>query len=127
MTQIDEIVNNLSLNTHLSDEIKQNFLELIIIFNRQFQNVDLSLLKERVKDLKVMPVSEYLCSHTFQYDINNNALLFNEEKLSKENDGKKTMMKALLQIISNRIDEKTDILAAFNQGIDEIIATNLVG
>ena len=89
MTQIDEIVNNLSLNTHLSDEIKQNFLELIIIFNRQFQNVDLSLLKERIKDLKVMPVSEYLCSHTFQYDINNNALLFNEEKLSKENDGKK--------------------------------------
>ena len=74
-----------------------------------------------------MPVSEYLCSHTFQYDINNNALLFNEEKLSKENDGKKTMMKALLQIISNRIDEKTDILAAFNQGVDEIIATNLVG
>ena len=37
------------------------------------------------------------------------------------------MMKALLQIISNRIDEKTDILAAFNQGVDEIIATNLVG
>lgn len=126
MTQIDEIVNNLSLNTHLSDEIKQNFLELIIIFNRQFQNVDLSLLKERIKDLKFMPVSEYLCSHTFKYDINNNVLLFNEDKLAKEENGKKTMMKALLQIISNRLDEKADILTAFNQGVDEIIATNLV-
>lgn len=127
MSQVDEIVKNLSSNKHLTDDIKQNFLELILIFNQQFQNVDLSLLKERIKDLKVMPVSEYLCNNTFQYDINNNTLLFNEDKLVKEENGKKTLMKALLQIISNRIDERADILAAFNQGVDEIIANNLVG
>lgn len=126
MNQIDDIVKNLSLNESLSDDIKQNFLELILIFNRQFQNVDLTLLKERIKSLKLRPISEYLCSNTFRYDVNDNVLFFNEEKLKNEEDGKKTMMKGLLQVISNRFDERNNILAAFNQGIDEIIANNLV-
>lgn len=126
MNQIDEIVNNLSLNENLSDDIKQNFLELILIFNRQFQNVDLTLLNERIKSLKLRPISGYLCSNTFRYDVNDNVLFFNEEKLKNAENGKSTMMEALLQVISNRMDEKNNILAAFNQGMDKMIAKNLV-
>lgn len=126
MNQIDEIVNNLSLNENLTDDIKQNFLELILIFNRQFQNVDLTLLSERIKSLKLRPISEYLCSNTFRYDVNDNVLFFNEEKLKDTENGKSTMMEALLQVISNRMDEKNNILAAFNQGMDKMITKNLV-
>lgn len=126
MNQIDEIVNNLSLNENLTDDIKQNFLELILIFNRQFQNVDLTLLSERIKSLKLRPISEYLCSNTFRYDVNDNVLFFNEEKLKNTENGKSTMMEALLQVISNRMDEKNNILAAFNQGMDKMITKNLV-
>lgn len=126
MTQVDEIVKNLNENEYLTDDIKQNFLELIIIFNRQFQNVDMTLLTERIKSLKLRPISEYLCSNTFRYDVKENVLFFNEEKLKNEENGKGTMMEALLQVISNRLDEKNDILAAFNQGMDKMIAKNLV-
>lgn len=126
MNQVDEIVKNLSSNENLTDDIKQNFLELILIFNQQFQNVDLTLLTERIKNLKLRPISEYLCSNTFRYDVKENVLFFNEEKLKKEENGKSTMLEALLQVISNRLDEKNDILAAFNQGMDKMIAKNLV-
>lgn len=126
MTQVDEIVKNLNENEYLTDDIKQNFLELIIIFNRQFQNVDMTLLTERIKSLKLIQISEYLCSNTFRYDVKENVLFFNKEKLKNEENGKYTMMEALLQVISNRLDEKNDILAAFNQGMDKMIAKNLV-
>ncbi len=126
MTQVDEIVKNLNENEYLTDDIKQNFLELIIIFNRQFQNVDMTLLTERIKSLKLRPISEYLCSNTFRYDVKENVLFFNEEKLKNEENGKGTMMEALLQVISNRLDEKNNILAAFNQGMDKMIVKNLV-
>ena len=126
MNQVDEIVKNLNDNEYLNDDIKQNFLELIIIFNRQFQNVDMTLLTERIKSLKLRPISEYLCSNTFRYDVKENVLFFNEEKLKNEENGKGTMMEALLQVISNRLDEKNNILAAFNQGMDKMIAKNLV-
>ena len=84
MNQVDEIVKNLNDNEYLNDDIKQNFLELIIIFNRQFQNVDMTLLIERIKSLKLRPISEYLCSNTFRYDVKENVLFFNEEKLKNE-------------------------------------------
>lgn len=126
MNQVDEIVKNLNDNEYLNDDIKQNFLELIIIFNRQFQNVDMTLLTERIKSLKLRPISEYLCSNTFRYDVKENVLFFNEEKLKNEENGKGTMMEALLQVISNRLDEKNNILAAFNQGMDKMIVKNLV-
>lgn len=126
MNQVDEIVKNLNDNEYLTDDIKQNFLELIIIFNRQFQNVDMTLLTERIKSLKLRPISEYLCSNTFRYDVKENILFFNEEKLKNEENGKGTMMEALLQVISNRLDEKNNILAAFNQGMDKMIVKNLV-
>lgn len=126
MNQVDEIVKNLNSNEYLTDDIKQNFLELIIIFNRQFQNVDMTLLTERIKSLKLRPISEYLCSNTFRYDVKENVLFFNEEKLKNEENGKGTMMEALLQVISNRLDEKNNILAAFNQGMDKMIVKNLV-
>ena len=126
MNQVDEIVKNLNSNEYLTDDIKQNFLELIIIFNRQFQNVDMTLLTERIKSLKLRPISEYLCSNTFRYDVKENVLFFNEEKLKNEENGKGIMMEALLQVISNRLDEKNNILAAFNQGMDKMIVKNLV-
>ncbi len=126
MNQVDEFVKNITENENLTDNIKQNFLELIIIFNQQFQNVDMTLLIERIKSLKLRPISEYLCSNTFRYDVKENVLFFNEEKLEKEKNGKVSAMEALLQVMSNRLDEKNNILAAFNQGMDQMIAKNLV-
>lgn len=126
MNQVDEFVKNMTENENLTDDIKQNFLELIIIFNRQFQNVDMTLLIERIKSLKLGPISEYLCSNTFRYDVKENFLFFNKEKLKNEENGKDVMMEALLQVMSNRLDEKNNILAAFNQGMDQMIAKNLV-
>lgn len=127
MSQVDEIVKNLSDNEFLSDDIKQNFLEVIIIFNRQFGDIDLSLLNNRIKTLKVRPISEFLCSDVFKYDVTENVLFFNETKLAEVTDGKNIMMKALLAVISNRIEEKNNILFAFNKGMDEMIANSLVG
>ena len=126
MNQVDEFVKNITENENLTDNIKKNFLELIIIFNQQFQNVDMTLLIERIKSLKLRPISEYLCSNTFRYDVKENVLFFNEEKLEKEKNGKVSAMEALLQVMSNRLDEKNNILAAFNQGMDQMIAKNLV-
>lgn len=127
MSQVDEIVKNLSDNEFLSDDIKQNFLEVIIIFNRQFGDIDLSLLNKRIKNLKVRPISEFLCSDVFKYDVTENVLFFNETKLSEVTDGKNIMMKALLAVMFNRIEEKNNILFAFNKGMDEMIANTLVG
>ena len=62
-----------------------------------------------------------------KYDVSENVLFFNETKLAEVTDGKNIMMKALLAVISNRIEEKNNILFAFNKGMDEMIANSLVG
>ena len=50
---ISEIKESLNVNPYLTDDIKENILELIVVFNKQFPSVDLKNLSERLKTLKI--------------------------------------------------------------------------
>ena len=59
MTDLDTIKNSIDINSYLSDDVKANLFELIVLFNKNFKEVALDNLNKRIKDLKIERISSY--------------------------------------------------------------------
>lgn len=131
MTDLDIIKNTISTNTYLTQEIKDDIFELVVIFNKEFPEVALDTLNEKLKDLSVEKISSFLTKKVSKYDIRKNVIYFNEKELVKSYDARHLLMLELLNIISTstnysgfNIDGKFE---ALNLGYTEILANYLVG
>lgn len=129
MTQEIKVI--LDSNSDVTDEVKDNLLELISIFNSTFKDIDLSNLKERLKTLKIRRESMYLVKLPCEYKPFNNEIVINIGRF--ENcDAKHWLMHALLGIITARenyygFNNSDNTFVALNEGYTEIITNNLVG
>lgn len=128
---IDQIKLSLDNNPSLTDEMRDMIYGLTIIFNKQFPDIRLKNLCEKLKTLKIEKISRFVQRHVVNYTPSTNTITFNLTELDKDHDVKHLMMFALLQIItSNGTNTGFDIdhkFEALNAGYTEIIACNLVG
>lgn len=131
MNIIDQIKENIDNNSNISNEVKNNIMELVIIFNNKFPNIDLNNLANRLKTLKIELGSKYVYREVSQYNPTENVLVLNMSELSKDHDMKHVLMYELLHIITAKDNfvgfDKDNKLIALNTGYTEILTNNLVG
>lgn len=131
MSILDEIKSNLDSNQSLTPEIKDEILQLIILFHQMFPDVSLETLKSRIKDLKVGKITIYERKGPVVYDAVNNEILLSRKGLEEDYDVRHLMMKGLLGLISSCDNyygfNKNDSLYALNLGFTEMLANTLVG
>ena len=128
MEQIKFILDG---NENLTLEVKDNLLELITIFHEIFKDIDLTTLKERLKDLKIKRESMYLVKMPCKYIPHNNEIAINYGLIT-EADARHWLMHCLLGVITANgnhygFNDENDSLLALNEGYTEILTNNLVG
>lgn len=124
---IEKVKRSLERNEVLTDEVKTNIFELVLIFNKNYKDVSLDLLAERLEDLDVEVVSKYISKEPVIYNSHTNVIQINAEEVEKSNNIKHILMVALLHMISITNRENRGPIDAFRDGYANIIANNLVG
>lgn len=131
MTDLDAIKNTLDTNTYLSQEMKDNIFELVVLFNKNFNQIALDNLNERLKTLKIEKISSFLSKRVSKYDIHKNTIYFNDKELKKDYDVRHILMLELINIISSNNEfsgfNYEDKFEALNIGYTEMLANYLVG
>ena len=127
----ETIKTTLSTNENLSEEVKNDILELVKIFQQKFANIDLTNLNERLKNLVIKRESMYLVKQPCKYNPFTNEILINLGRF-EECDAKHWLMHCLLGIITAKdsyygFNNEDDSLIALNEGYTEIITNYLVG
>lgn len=131
MVTVESIETVLNQNQNLTQELKNNFLELITLFHEKFPEVSLENLKERLATLKIESLNRYVTEEVSKYDPVTNSLMINRERLEKDVDAKHILMYELLSILTAR-DNYTGFnfnhqFEALNIGYTEILTNFLVG
>ena len=131
MDILDQIKSNLDNNNSLSQEVKDDMFQLIILFNQTFPDVNLENLSTRVKDVKVGKITLYERKGPVVYDAVNNKILLNIKCLENDYDVNHLMMKGIIGMISAKDNfygfNKNNNLYALNMGFTEMLANTLVG
>lgn len=131
MNIVDQIRETLNKNNNISDEVKNNLFDLVIIFNKTFPNVDLENLNNRLSNLTIASGSKYVYQEVSNYNPTTNVLSLNLEELKKNHDMKHVLMFELLHIITAKDNnvgfDRDHKLIALNTGYTEILTNNLVG
>ena len=128
---LETIKGTLNSNEGITPEVKQDLLELIEIFNKNFPNIDLTNLNERLKTLVIKRESMFLVKLPCKYNPFTNELVVNLG-LFEECDAKHWLMHCLLGMITAKENYygfagSENTLVALNEGYTEIITNNLVG
>ena len=128
---VEEIEAVLNGNQNLTQGLKMNFLELVVIFQKQFPTISLENLKNRLQTLNIDKLNRYVSSEVSKYDPVLNTLMINEERLGKDVDAKHVLMYELLSMITAK-DNYTGFnfnhqFEALNIGYTEILTNYLVG
>lgn len=131
MDILDDIRTTLNSNANLSQELKDNIFELVVLFNKNFPNVALDDLKQHLATLKIQRLNKFLNNDISMYDNRTNILYLNASKLEKGYDGRHVLMYELLNMISSNEYQmgfdKDGKFEALNIGYTEILANYLVG
>jgi len=77
MVNLEEIKQSLNSNPYLTNDIKENLMELVTIFNNNFNNIDLTNLNERIKTLNIIKGSKFIIKNSSYYDPIKNEILIN--------------------------------------------------
>ncbi len=128
---IGEIEASLQQNPNITQELKENFLELINLFHEKFKGVPLENLNNRLKTLTIENLNRYTSNEVSKYDPMTNTLKINEERLKSDVDAKHILMYELLSILTAK-DNYTGFnfnhqFEALNIGYTEILTNYLVG
>lgn len=132
MDVLETVKNNLDSNSALTEEVKEQIFELIVLFHQTFPNVSLNTLNDRIKDVKIGKITIYERKGPVVYDALKNEILLSRNSLEKdEYDIRHLMMKGVLGLISAGDNffgfNKNDSLYALNLGFTEMLANMLVG
>ena len=130
MNFLEEIKISLKSNPNLTDEIRNKFVELIIVFNKKIPNVNLTKLNERLKTVKIGKIGKFERKGTYYYDVFKNEILFSRN-LEGNYDIDHLFIKAILQMSTSTETftgfNSDDRLRALNLAYTEILANYIVG
>ncbi len=131
MDIMNDVKISLDNNPELTDSIKGNIYELILIFHEKFTKVKLDNLKSKLETLKILKLSKFVNPGVSMYDIKKNIIYLNISEMQKGYDMKHILMFELINIIAStdeytgfNVDEK---YKALNIGYTEILTNFLVG
>lgn len=131
MDMLDSIRTTLELNGNLSNQVKEDIFELVVLFNKNFSNVDLTNLKKRLSSLSIKKLNKFLNNDVSMYDNRTNIIYINGSRLDGGYDGKHILMFNLLQMIASNENQigfdKDGKFEALNTGYTEILTNYLVG
>lgn len=131
MEMLEKIKNYLENNENLANDVKKELLNLIVIFNNKFPNVDLDKLCNKIGTVKVGKMTLYDRRGPVVYDVINNEILLNKKSLEGNYDINHLMMKGIIGMIASCDTyygfNKDDKLFALNLGFTEMLANTLVG
>jgi len=131
MDILDEIRSNLETNGNLTEEIKADMFDLIVIFHQNFPNIDLEKINSRIKDVKLGKIGVFERRGPIVYDVVKNEISFSNKKLRDDYDANHLMMKGILGMITATDNyygfNKNNNLNALNVGFTEMLANFLVG
>ena len=117
-------------NTNLTNEIRENIMELITIFHTKIKDVSLDNFNDRVKTLNIKAGSKYEMKDIAFYDATKNTLYLNRLAFD-EREGKNILMYGLLQIITSTGKysgfNTNSNLEALKIGVTELLVDYLVG
>ena len=128
---VETIKNTLNTNQNITQEVKENLMELIELFHKKFPDIDLKNLNERLKTLIIRRERMFLIKLPCQYNPHTNEILINLGRF-EECDAKHWMMHSLLGVITAKdtyygFNNEDDKLLALNEGYTEILTNYLVG
>ncbi len=130
MISLDSVKQSLDLNNLLSPELKENIMELLIIFNNRFPDVNLDVLNDKIKTLEIKKGSKFLIKNSSKYNVVENVIYINNSKIS-EADIKFVLMRELLNVITAKENYTgfniNNQYEALNIGYTETLANFLVG
>jgi len=130
MNFLEEIKISLKNNPNLTDETRNKFMELIIIFNKKIPNVNLTKLNEKLKTVKIGKISKFERKGTYYYDVFKNEILFSRN-LEGNYDIDHLFTKAILQMCTSTKTftgfNSDDRLRALNLAYTEILANYIIG
>ena len=128
---VNQIKNSLNSNAYLSNDLKDNILELIIIFNSKFPDVDLTNLNERIKTLKILSGSKFVMKGLSKYYSDKNEIVVSKSIINNDVDCKHILMRELLNVISANSEftgfNKDNMFEGLNIGYTELLTNFLVG
>lgn len=131
MITVDDIKDSLNQNKNLTKELKANIFELVLLFNKNYPQVSLERLNNRLKTLNIVKGSKFVNPRISEYNIRENIIYLNTSEIEKGYDMKHILMFELLNIITCcgsytgfNIENR---FRALNVGYTEIIANYLVG
>ena len=124
---IELIKDSLNENEVLTDDVKSDLFELVLIFNKSYPEIRLDKLAERLRTLKFEVVSRFICKDVMHYNDKLNKLQINEDRLEETDNTKHILMVSLLHMITLNDKDQEGLLTAFRDGYANIIADNLVG
>ena len=125
------VKQTLFANNGISDGLRSNIYELVMILHTKFPDVDLSNLCNRLKTLQIKKLNKFINNNVSMYSNVENILYLNQEKLSGDYDAKHVLMYEILNIASSTETKRGFIqdgrFEALNVGYTEIMANFLVG
>ena len=87
----------------------------------------MTLLAERLKNVKIEVVGKYILKDVVVYNDKTNTIQINKTELEKTNNLKHIMMTSLIHMIVPNDKDPKGLLTALTNGYARIIANNLVG
>ena len=130
MEMVDAIKRVLDANINISNELKENIMELVKILNKAFPDIDLTNLKNRLSNIEIKKLNKFISNNVSMYSNVNNVLYLNGEKLN-DYDARHVLMYELLNIASSTDTKRGFVedgrFEALNVGYTEILANYLVG
>ena len=130
MSSLEEIKLSLESNSNLTNDIKNELLELTINLNKKIPEVDLSKLKYRLKTVKIGKIGKFEKKGTYYYDVFKNEILLSND-IEGNYDIDHIFTKAILEMSTStstftgfNSDER---LRALNLAYTEILANYIIG
>lgn len=130
MDSLEQIKISLQSNPNLNDSIRAKLFGLINIFHKKMPDVNLSILNDKLKTVKLIKLSRFEKKGVYFYDLFKNEIAFSSD-LKGNYDIDHLLMKAILEMSTATSSytgfNSDDRLKALNIAYTEILSNYLVG
>lgn len=124
---IEDVKNSLDKNANLTDDVKADLFELVLLFQKNYEDVSLSKLASRLSDVKVEVVGKFISEEVALYNDKTNCIQINEKALEESEDTKFILMTTLVQMMQEKEKDPKGLLDTVQKGYAKIVAHNLIG
>lgn len=124
---IDDVKKALEANTVLTDDVKTNLFELILLFEKNYPDISLEVLAKRLETVQIEVVTKFVSNKVVLYNSKTNCIQINKTELQKSNNIKYSLMVGIVHMLIPDDKDPKGLLEALTEGYAKLVANNLVG